>query len=72
VHFYKEPLALANPSLPHQHFLLTDQVALDIDRGLGFLDWHTRHNRDTYINYQNRDEAQALLDSYAGGRLVLP
>jgi hypothetical protein len=65
--FYDE--ALPDPTLPHQRFVLTDQVALDIDRGLDFLDRTTHRNRDTYVNYQNRDEAEALLASCVSNRV---
>lgn len=48
---------------------LQTQVALDVDRGLDFLDRATRRCRDTYINYQNPEEAQRLLNSYSSGRV---
>lgn len=62
VRFYDQ--ALAGSRLPHQRFVLTDQVALDIDRGLDFLDQSTRKCRDTYINYQDSRVARRMLDRY--------
>ena len=57
--FYDE--SLPAPALPHQRFILTDQIALAIDRGLDFLDRRTARNRDSYISYQNREQAERLL-----------
>lgn len=65
VRFYNE--SLPNAALPHQRFILTDQVALDVDRGLDFIDRKTRRCRDTYVNYQKPEDAQRLLNSYASG-----
>jgi hypothetical protein len=61
-HFYNESL-----TPPHQRFILTDQIALNVDRGLDFLDRRTRKCRDTYINCQKPEEAQRLLSSYYSG-----
>jgi len=66
VHFYGE--GLPDPRLPHQRFILTDQVALNVDRGLDFFDRNTQKCRDTYVNYQKPEEAQRLLDGFAPGR----
>jgi len=65
VRFYDD--SLPNPSLPHQRFILTEQIALDVDRGLDFLDIATQKCRDTYVNYKNPKEAQKLLSSYSSG-----
>ncbi len=54
-------------SLPHQRFIMTDQIALNIDRGLDFLDRTTHQCRDTYIGCQNQQEAIQLLDDYTFG-----
>ena len=62
VWFYDESLPL-----PHQRFIMTEQIALDVDRGLDFLDRATQKCRDTYVNYQNPKEAQKLLSSYSAG-----
>ncbi len=68
VHFYDE--SLPNPTLPHQRFIMTDQIAIDIDRGMDFLDRYTLKCRDTYVNYQNPREAQKLLGSYSSGQVA--
>lgn len=65
VHFYGEELP--DPKLPHQRFILTNQVALNVDRGLDFFDKNTQKCRDTYVNYQKPEEAQRLLDGYSSG-----
>lgn len=67
VNFYDE--SLPDPTLPHQRFILTDQIALNVDRGLDFLNPQTQRCRDTYVNYQSPDEAQRLLNSYSSGRV---
>lgn len=67
INFYNE--SLSDPTLPHQRFILTDQIALDVDRGLDFIDRNTHKCRDTYVNYQKTEEANKLLRSYSSGRL---
>jgi len=52
--------------LPHQRYILTDQFALEVDRGLDFLNRRTHKNRDVSINTKSRKEMQALLDVYRG------
>jgi hypothetical protein len=52
-------------SLPHERFVLTDQVALSIDRGLDFLDRTTRMARDVFVTYKDGDECEAVLTYYA-------
>lgn len=66
--FYNTDNSLPDPTLPHQRFFLTDQIALDIDRGLDFLDRKTKRCRDTYVNYQKREDANRLLQSYSTAR----
>ena len=63
VNIYRE--SAFTQSLPHQRFIMTDQIALNIDRGLDFLDRKTHRCRDTFICCQDRGEAQRLLDCYA-------
>jgi hypothetical protein len=63
IHFYQLP----NPdkALPHERFILTDQMALEIGRGMDFLDCNTRKNRDVSIGYKSMAEVDDLLRSYA-------
>lgn len=61
----------ATQTLPHQRFIMTDQIALNIDRGLDFLDRVTHKCRDTYISCQDSQDAQRLLDVYSSGRLPI-
>ncbi|MDM7926511.1 MAG: hypothetical protein QUS35_10895 [bacterium] len=53
------------PNLPHQRFILTNQIALNIDRGLDFLDRNTHKCRDTFISCQDPGEAQKLLRHFS-------
>jgi hypothetical protein len=52
-------------ALPHQRFILADQIALGIDRGLDFLDQKTRKCRDTHVNYQKAEDVLRFLNSYS-------
>lgn len=67
LHFYELP----NPDhcLPHERFILTDQIALEIGRGMDFLDKNTKKNRDVSIGYKNWQEVNDLLRSYSAGKL---
>lgn len=58
--------------LPHDRYLITDQVAFDIGRGMDFLNKRTRGNRDISINYQDTIEIAALIDSYSDYKLPDP
>jgi len=57
-------------AMPHQRFILTDQFAMEIDRGLDFLDRSTKKNRDVSVNTKSHSETSKLLSAYAGN-LVL-
>jgi hypothetical protein len=52
--------------LPHERFILTDQLALEMGRGMDFLDRATHSNRDVSIGYKSMKEVQDLLNSYSG------
>jgi hypothetical protein len=52
--------------LPHQRFIVTNQVAISIDRGMDFLDRHSRACRDVEINTKSVEETLALLDRCKG------
>jgi hypothetical protein len=61
VNFYDESPSTPSANLPHQRFIKTDQIVLDIDRGLDFLNITTKKCRDTRINYQSINDAEAIL-----------
>ncbi|MFC1452075.1 hypothetical protein ACFLSJ_01870 [Verrucomicrobiota bacterium] len=64
IHYYK---AVDGKSLmPHQRFILTDQFAVEVDRGFDFLDRKTHRNRDVSLNTKSHSETSELLASYAG------
>jgi hypothetical protein len=59
VRFY--PDQTEEQTLPHQRFIATDQIALEVDRGMDFIDRMTKKCRDTYINYQDPARVQAII-----------
>jgi hypothetical protein len=63
---YEQPAG--SDDLPHQRFIVTDQIALGLDRGMDFLSDRTRQNRDVTIDYKNNDEVNDLIASYAPSR----
>lgn len=67
VQFYQLPDNI-HP-LPHDRFMITDQVVIDIGRGLDFLDRKTHKNRDLTIGYKSFREVDNLLKSYASAML---
>jgi hypothetical protein len=50
--------------LPHDRFITTDQISLQIGRGMDFLDKKTNKNRDTTIGLKSAAEVDDLLESY--------
>lgn len=60
--------ATGRDDLPHQRFIITDQIALGLDRGMDFLNEKTSRNRDLTIDYKNNDQVNDLIASYATGR----
>jgi hypothetical protein len=71
--YYKDrDSKLEGDPLPHDRYLMTDQVAFDIGRGMDFLSKRTRGNRDISINYQDPDEIAALIGAYSQYNLPDP
>ena len=58
--------------LPHDRFLVTDQVGLSLGRGMDFLNRATRKNRDITVNYVSTDEVEALLATFAHSKSGSP
>jgi hypothetical protein len=54
--------------LPHQRYLLTDQLALSIDPGMDFLDPRTGQIRSISFSYKSMEQVDKLLKSYEAGR----
>lgn len=67
IQFYELPEG-AN-CLPHERFIFTDQIALEVGRGMDFLDRQTHKNRDISLGYKSAQEVQKLLKAYAAGAL---
>jgi hypothetical protein len=58
----------AKGALPHDRFIVTNQVALGLPRGMDFLNRFTRKNRDLTIDYKNDDQVNKLIASYSAGK----
>lgn len=56
-------------AMPHDRFILTDQFAMSIGRGMDFLDRTTQKARDITINIINKDDCSKVLSSYAKSKL---
>ena len=67
IQFYQ--LADNSQVLPHDRYLITDQIVIDIGRGLDFLDQNTQKNRDLTIGYKNPKEVDSLLKNYVSAML---
>lgn len=55
-------------ALPHDRFIVTDQIALGLPRGMDFLNRETGKNRDLTLDYKNNDQVNKLIASYSSGR----
>ena len=62
----------ANPTLPHERYLLTDQFALEIGRGLDLFDKDSNLNRDVSLSFKSRKEVEGLLTRAAASKLPTP
>ena len=62
--YHREELENNLPALPHERFIITDQMAINIGRGMDFLNRHTRRNRDILIKSANNDEVINLIKGY--------
>jgi hypothetical protein len=71
VQYYKNK---ADPSrcLPHARFLVTDRMALNIDRGMDFLVLNTRKTRDVHLAYMSLAKATEVLARYSSFRNGTP
>jgi len=67
IQFYQLPDN--SQALPHDRYLITDQIVIDIGRGFDFLDRNTRKNRDLTVGYKSFKEVDNLLKSYASAML---
>ncbi|RZB36910.1 MAG: hypothetical protein SRB2_01710 [Desulfobacteraceae bacterium Eth-SRB2] len=67
IQFYQLPDN--SQALPHDRYLVTDQIVIDIGRGFDFLDRNTRKNRDLTVGYKSFKEVDNLLKSYASAML---
>lgn len=63
VSFYQN--ARGGQCLPHERYLVTNQVALEIGRGMDFLDKATGRNRDVSINLKDSATVRAKIGAYA-------
>jgi hypothetical protein len=66
--FYESPDAAR--ALHHDRYILTDQIALQVGRGMDFLNRSTQKNRDTNMNLKSEDKIGRILATYAGFQTV--
>ena len=64
IRFYHKDSQCESDPLPHDRYLMTNQVAFNIGRGMDFLRKRTRANRDISISYKDPDEISALIGEY--------
>lgn len=64
--FYQLPSG--DNAMPHERFVITDQIALGIDRGMDFLDRNSGQARDVFVNYKSSSDCEGILRHYAAGR----
>jgi len=50
--------------MPHERFILTDQFAVHVERGMDFLDRSTKKNRDAFVTMKSHAETVQLLNAY--------
>lgn len=55
-------------ALPHDRFIVTDQLAFGLPRGMDFLNQQTKKNRDLTLDYKSSSQVNKLITSYAEGR----
>jgi hypothetical protein len=55
-------------ALPHDRFIVTDQIAIGLPRGMDFLNRATRKNRDLTLDYKSADQVNSLIGSYSVGK----
>ena len=68
IHFH-DTLA-GTDNLPHDRFLATDQIAIEIGRGMDFLDRSTRKNRDSSFSLKDLTELGGFLKSAATSQIA--
>jgi|ERR1044072_1381614 hypothetical protein len=55
-------------ALPHDRFIVTDQIAIGLPRGMDFLNERTRKTRDLTMDYKKSDQVNRLIASYSAGK----
>jgi len=63
--YHREESGKPIPALPHDRFIITDQMAFNIGRGMDFLNRHTKKNRDISINYSKPEEILDSISKYS-------
>lgn len=59
IHYYDET---NGPTLPHYRNLMSESVALDIDRGMDFLESENGRNKHTRITYADRKQVESAIN----------
>jgi hypothetical protein len=66
LHFYQNDSGHDN--LTHDRFIITNQIAIGIPRGMDFIDNKTRRNRDLTMDCKSGREIEKLINSYSSFR----
>jgi hypothetical protein len=66
VNFYEDQTKAGIQCLPHERYLFTNQVALEIGRGMDFLNKATGKNRDVSINLKDADTITRKISAFNG------
>jgi len=67
IQFYKVLTVMG--SMHHERYILTNQIALELGRGMDMLNRNTGRNRDSKYSYTNKNDLKKLIDNYSGNRL---
>jgi hypothetical protein len=68
IHFHDTLTGTDN--LPHDRFMATDQIAIEIGRGMDFLDRRTHKNRDASLSLKDLTELGGFLKSTATSQIA--
>jgi len=63
--YHREESGRPLQALTHDRYLMTDQIALNIGRGMDFLSENTKRNRDISINYAKADEIKKSIKRFS-------
>lgn len=59
-------------TMPHNRYIVTESFAIDVDRGMDFIDRLTRENRDVKVSILDLSNTSTFLRQYEGSRKGSP